>query len=119
MPELLQTKREIIQKTVDFQNLVDDPAAQHAEEWNNERRSNSSIRYMPADDDIIQLETTLQGVSDAVKDQYQLVAAIAKIPLSIFLSDTPKGFQATDSTDLKLFRLVCQKEQSLLSKYNT
>ena len=114
VPELLQTKREIIQKTVDFQNLVDDPAAQHAEEWNNERRSNSSIRYMPAEDDIIQLETTLQGVSDAVMDQYQLVAAIAKIPLSIFLSDTPKGFQATDSTDLKLFRLVCQKEQSLL-----
>ena len=51
-----------------------------------------------------QLDTTLTDVDVTIMTQYQLVAAIAEIPVTRLLGMTPKGFNATGEAEAEDYR---------------
>ena len=61
---------------------------------------------------LTQLETALADVDSVIMTQYQLVAAIAEIPVTKLLGTTPKGFNATGESEAEDYRQSLESIQS-------
>lgn len=55
------------------------------------------------DEDIVQLNTPLSGVTDIVRQALELLACVWRIPVVKFLGISPGGFNATGESDLRSF----------------
>lgn len=115
-PELLATMRMIVEKTDVEAAILDEESFIEAQEFNARMRTNFSTRIIKREDDITQIQTTLAGVSELTMDQYQIASAVAEIPITIMMSDTPKGFNATGENELKQFYETCSWVQDELSE---
>jgi phage-related protein (TIGR01555 family) len=58
-------------------------------------QNNYGVKVTDNEDDIQQLDTSLADFDSVVMTQYQLCAAIARVPATKLLGTTPKGFNAT------------------------
>lgn len=115
-PELLNTMRLIVEKTDVAAAIMDEESFMEAQEFNQRNKTNFSTRIIGREDDVAQIQTTLTGVSELTMDQYQIASAIAEVPITIMMSDTPKGFSATGENELKQFYETCSWIQDELSE---
>ncbi len=115
-PELLATMRMIVEKTDVAAAILDEESFIEGQEFNARMRTNFSTRIINREDDVTQIQTTLAGVSELTMDQYQIASAIAEAPITIMMSDTPKGFAATGENELKQFYETCSWVQDELSE---
>lgn len=60
-----------------------------------EIRNNFGIYTLGQDEKIQQFETSLAALNEAITTQYNIVAAIAKMPATKLLGTSPKGFNST------------------------
>lgn len=58
-------------------------------------RDNHSVKVLGLDETMDQFDTSLSDLDTVIMNQYQLVAAIAKVPATKLLGTSPKGFNAT------------------------
>jgi phage-related protein (TIGR01555 family) len=58
-------------------------------------RDNHAIKVLGRDETMDQYDTSLADFDNVIMSQYQLVAAIAKVPATKLLGTPPKGFNAT------------------------
>lgn len=98
-PQLAQTKRETVLKT-DVKKALANQAAFDAtmQSWAN-TRDNYGVRVIGLDDEASQIETSLADLDATIMTQYQLVAAVAGVPITKLLGTVPKGFNATGEYD--------------------
>ena len=115
-PELLATMRMIVEKTDVAAAILDEESFVEGQEFNARMRTNFSTRIINREDDITQIQTTLAGVSELTMDQYQIASAIAEVPITIMMSDTPKGFNSTGDNELKQYYETCSHIQDELSE---
>lgn len=62
-------------------------------------RNNYGIKVIGGDEEVQQFDTSLADLDDVIMTQYQLVAAVARVPATKLLGTTPKGFNATGEAE--------------------
>lgn len=94
-PQLTMTKRMNVRKT-DLQKVVTQPErTRMAIEAQAYYRDNYGQLLINKEDEYEQHETSLADLDAVIMTQYQLVAAVAGVPVTELLGTTPKGFNAT------------------------
>lgn len=63
-------------------------------------RDNHAVKVLGKDENIEQFDTNLSDFDSIIMNQYQLVAAISKVPATKLLGTSPKGFNATGDFEL-------------------
>jgi phage-related protein (TIGR01555 family) len=63
-------------------------------------RDNHAIKVLGKDETMDQYDTSLADFDNVIMSQYQLVAAIAKVPATKLLGTPPKGFNATGEFEM-------------------
>jgi len=58
-------------------------------------RDNHAVKVLGKDETMEQFDTSLSDFDSVIMNQFQLVAAIAKVPATKLLGTSPKGFNAT------------------------
>lgn len=58
-------------------------------------RDNQQVKVVGQDEDVTQLDTSLADLDEVIMTQYQLVAALSKVPATKLLGTQPKGFNST------------------------
>lgn len=94
-PLLAMTKRLLIADG-NLDQMISDP--RHTNKffnWINYFRDNFSIFVKKPSSNVTQLDTNLSELTALTMSQYQLVAAIAQIPVTKLLKNVPSGLQAT------------------------
>lgn len=66
-------------------------------------RDNHGVKVLGKDETIDQFDTALADFDSIIMNQYQLVAAIAKVPATKILGTSPKGFNATGDFEMKSY----------------
>ncbi len=94
-PMLALSKRLNVVKT-DMDAIVSDPNA-FVQKMNNAAwmRDNYGTRVVGTEDEIQQFDTALADLDSVIMTQYQLVSAIANVPISKLLGTQLKGFGST------------------------
>lgn len=94
-PQLLLTKRATaIHTDVDKALAQQEKFEKRMLEWIH-FRDNYGVKVLGKDETMEQFDTSLSDVDDVIMTEYQLVAAIAKVPSTKLLGTSPKGFNAT------------------------
>ncbi|MFK2876903.1 phage portal protein [Rhodanobacter hydrolyticus] len=95
-PELAMTKRTTVWLT-DMEKVMANPqeALQRLQEWTQNRNSYGVKLGDKEGDQLEQFDTTLADFDALMMSQYQLVAAIARMPATKLLGTSPKGFGAS------------------------
>ena len=111
-PQLLLTKRSTIIH-VDMEKVVANPAKfeEKISEWIY-FRDNYGIKAVGKEEVIEQFDTALADLDETIMTEYQLVAAIAKVPATKLLGTTPKGFNATGEYDEASYHETLESIQS-------
>lgn len=60
-----------------------------------EYRDNYGVNFIGEEEDIGQLDTSLNDLDDVISSQYQLVSSISNIPATKLFGKSPKGFEST------------------------
>lgn len=68
-----------------------------------EYRDNFSIKISDTGDEVQQFETSLADLDTVIMTQYQIVAAIAHVPVTKLMGTTPKGFNSTGEFETKSY----------------
>lgn len=77
-------------------------------------RDNNAIAVCDKDrEDIANVQTTIAGATDIVRQQLELVAAINRTPAVKILAISPSGFNATGESDLKNYYDHVRSQQEL------
>ena len=77
-------------------------------------RDNNSIAVCDKErEDIANVQTTIAGATDVVRQQLELVAAINRTPAVKILAISPSGFNATGESDLKNYYDHVRSQQEL------
>jgi len=99
-PALAFTKRLNVQKVSDLGKAIAQQGGFEARaRIQSEYRDNFGTLFLGRDDSYETHETSLAGLDTLLIQQYELVACIANIPVTKFLGQSPKGFNATGSYD--------------------
>jgi len=98
-PMLVQTKRLNVLKLDTTQGITNLPQLVSNLQEMNALRDNYGWRICGLDEEIQQLDTGLADLDEVIMTQYQLVAAIANVPVTKLLGTVPKGFNATGEYD--------------------
>lgn len=98
-PMLAQTKRLTVLKTDVKKAMADQAAFDAAMSWWRDKMDSFGVKVIGLDDEISQSETSLADLDSTIMSQYQLVAAIARVPVTKLLGTVPKGFNATGEYD--------------------
>lgn len=77
-------------------------------------RDNYQVRVLGQDETMEQFDTALTDLDSVIMTQYQLVAAIAKVPSTKLLGTSPKGFNATGEFEMKNYH---EELESVQQKY--
>lgn len=102
-PILTLTKRLNIQKA-DLDMIAQDPARFFKRlQEQTELRDNLGIKVIGLEEEYIQHDTQLTDLDSVIMTQYQLVAAIARVPATRLLGTSPKGFNSTGEHELKTY----------------
>lgn len=75
-------------------------------------RDNHAVKVLGKGEEIDQFDTNLSDFDSVIMNQYQLVAAIAKVPSTKLLGTSPKGFNATGEFEMVSYHEeleTCQK----------
>lgn len=99
-PMLAMTKRSTILKLANIEAALGDEEAFQAkmDKWIS-LRDNYQVKVVGGDDAVEQTDTALTDLDAIIMTQYQIVAAIAEVPVTKLLGTTPKGFNATGEFD--------------------
>jgi phage-related protein (TIGR01555 family) len=98
-PMLAQSKRETVLH-VDVDKAVANQAAfeEKMGVWTG-YRNNWGVKVVGTEEVIEQFETSLADLDTVIMTQYQLVAAVAGVPVTKLLGTVPKGFNSTGEYD--------------------
>lgn len=106
-PQLLMTKRiNIINTALELIGADPDSIIAKYQEIS-ERRDNYGLMLMGSTDTYSQHETALSDVDTVIMTEYQLVAAVAEMPVTKLLGTTPKGFQSTGEHETDNYNILC------------
>lgn len=75
-------------------------------------RDNHGVKVVGKEEAVEQFDTNLSDFDSVIMNQYQLVAAIAKVPSTKLLGTSPKGFNATGEFEMVSYHEeleTCQK----------
>ena len=75
-------------------------------------RDNHAVKVLGKNETMDQFDTNLSDFDSVIMNQYQLVAAIAKVPSTKLLGTSPKGFNATGEFEMVSYHEeleTCQK----------
>lgn len=102
-PQLTMTKRLNVRK-MDLEKAVANQAAfENALEVATEFRDNYGIQVVGMEEEVQQLDTSLTDLDEVIMTQYQIVAAVAKVPATKLLRTSPKGFNATGEHEIRTY----------------
>lgn len=98
-PMLAQSKRETVIH-VDVEKAIANQAAfeEKMGVWTG-LRNNWGVKVVGTEESVEQFETSLADLDSVIMTQYQLVAAVAGVPVTKLLGTVPKGFNATGEYD--------------------
>jgi phage-related protein (TIGR01555 family) len=102
-PQLALTKRMNILKTDMAKAMANQSAFEERLQQANTMRDNFGVWAIDEDDTYEQSETTLTDLDSLIMTQYQLVAAIARMPGTKLLGTSPKGFNATGEFETETY----------------
>ncbi len=94
-PMLAMTKRLNTFKLDSTKALANQEALQQHLTYLTELRNNYGVQVIGLDEEIQQFDTSLTDLDAIIMTQYQIVAAIARVPATKLLGTSPKGFNAT------------------------
>lgn len=66
-------------------------------------RDNHGVKVLGKDEEMEQFDTNMSDFDSIIMNQYQLVAAIARVPATKLLGTSPKGFNATGEFEMKSY----------------
>lgn len=66
-------------------------------------RDNHAVKVLGLEETMEQFDTSLSDFDSVIMNQYQLVAAISKVPATKLLGTSPKGFNATGEFEMKSY----------------
>lgn len=98
-PMLAQTKRLNVLKMDTTQGITNSEELMQTFNTMNMFRDNYGWRVCGLNEEISQLDTSLTDLDAIIMTQYQLVAAIANVPITKLLGTVPKGFNSTGEYD--------------------
>ena len=75
-------------------------------------RDNNSVKVVGEGETMEQIDTNLSDLDAVIMNQYQLVAAIAKVPATKLLGTSPKGFNATGEFEIVSYHEELESIQS-------
>lgn len=81
------------------------------QQWVN-YRDNYQVKVIGNSEDMTQTDTSLADLDVVIMTQYQLVAAIARVPATKLLGTSPKGFNATGEHEMKSYHEYLESIQS-------
>ena len=97
--KLLMTKRLWVQNTDISAMIANQYEAQQQLEYITQQRSNFGVQLIDSDDSVQQLETALSEVTNTIAQQYQFVAAVARIPVNKLMQTQLSGFAASGEAE--------------------
>ena len=74
---------------------------------------NNSVVVVDREDDVVNIQTTVSGVSDVVRQSLESIAAINRTPAVKILGISPSGFNATGESDIKNYYDHIKSKQEL------
>ena len=102
-PQLALTKRMNVLKTDMTKAMQNQKAFEERLELANNFRNNFGVWAIDEGDEYEQTETSLTDLDALIMTQYQLVAAIARMPGTKLLGTSPKGFNATGEFETETY----------------
>ena len=102
-PQLALTKRMNVIKTDIAKAFANQKDFEERLQQANDYKSNFGIFAIDNDEEYHQTETTLTDLDALIMTQYQLVAAIARMPATKLLGTSPKGFNATGEFETETY----------------
>ena len=102
-PQLALTKRSIVVKTDINAAIANQGAVQQRMQAWSQLMSNYGIRVIDEDEEVTQLDTSLNDLDAVIMTQYQIVAGAANVPVTKLLGTTPKGFNSSGDYDEKSY----------------
>jgi len=94
-PQLAMTKRLVVQKTDLGEAAASEDAFIAYNEMAARFRDNYGTKFIAQEDEVSQLDTSLNDLDAVIMTQYQIVAAAAGVPATKLLGTTPKGFNSS------------------------
>lgn len=78
-------------------------------------RDNFGIKTVGIEDTVEQFDTSLADLDSVIMTQYQLVAAIGRVPATKLLGTSPKGFNATGDHETKSYHEYLESVQMFMT----
>ena len=120
-PQLALTKRMNVIKTNIAKALANQKAFEERLQSANDLKNNFGTLAIDVDEEYQQTETTLTDLDALIMTQYQLVAAIARMPATKLLGTSPKGFNSTGEFETEtyydLLECIQGDNQELLERH--
>ena len=122
-PELAMTKRLTVMQGAIENYLSDENEVTERLEAFNRMRSNHGVIVVGEDENLSQSDTSLTDFDALIMTQYQLCAAIGRMPATKLLETSPKGFNATgehesDSYDQELVSIQTDGMDPLMDRHH-
>lgn len=76
-------------------------------------RSNDAVFLCDSEDDVVNLQTSLAGVPDLVRQSQEIIAAIRRVPAVKLFGISPAGFNATGESDIRNYYDFLRSQQEL------
>lgn len=110
-PLLAMTKR-LLTMTVDTERaMMNQSMFEKKIGWLANCRDNLGVLAIGEQEQINQIETNITGLDDLIASQYQLVASIARMPVTKLMCTSPKGFNATGEYEAKDYHTFLESIQ--------
>lgn len=120
-PQLALTKRTSIVRTDTAKAIANQKAFEERLVAFNQFRDNYGVLAIDKDEEFDQTDTSLNDLDALIMTQYQLVAAIARMPATKLIETSPKGFNATgeyqEETYYDLLRCIQGDDSELLERH--
>lgn len=82
-----------------------------------EMRDNYGVKVVNTDDNVEQHDTSLADLDKTIMNQFQLVAAISKVPSVKLLGTSPSGFNSAGDQETKSYHEHLESVQKFLSPF--
>ena len=119
--KLLMTKRLWVQNMSLEEALLNQTETERRLKFITDMRDNYGMQTIDSDDTISQFETALSEVTNVIAQQYQFVAAIARIPVNKLMQTQLQGFAASGEAESETYRetleTISDKLKPLVEKF--
>lgn len=110
-PQLALAKRLTVRYTDLMMAMEDEATFQQAISFGSQFQDNFGTLVAGTEERIERHETSLADLDATIMTQYQLVAAIARVPATKLLGTSPKGFGASGDYEIKSYHEECRSIQ--------